>query len=281
MSISNENDPLASAVHTPEAIPHSGVHHDERPVEEFDTSLQDAYDQGLVHPTPETPSRFAHSLDQDPKKSSKTRLLIGAGALAAVVAGGVGFMAGNSGGSDKPKPEKTTAPAAKTPERVVVSNICDIFSRQMVEDALQIEAKDVSTRTCGSSVQTGVVAEIDWLTSSGDYITAGVLDNTVVGNQSVRGTDGSLRGFGNFDDYISLQANRRFTITTPDNHHYPAAHNATSVRVLAGEYMLNITIGTGNGGAAPIITDQTEPRYLQLAEQLATQVFTWQADAPE
>ena len=281
MSVTDENDPLNNRVEQGEQVPHSGIHHDERPVEEFTTSLQDDYDQGRFQQTPDTASHIAPDASANAKKGLKTKLAIGAGVLAAVAAGGVGFLAGHSGGKEAPKAEKKPAATSTVPEKVVVQNICDIFTSEMVQETLQISPSEVSTRTCGSSVQTGVIAEIDWLTTSGDFITAGVLDNSVVGNQSVRGSDGSLRGFGNFDDYISLQANRRFTITTPDNHHYPAAHNATSVRVLAGEYMLNITIGAGNGGAAPIITDQTESRYLHLAEQLSTEVFKWQADAPE
>lgn len=110
-----------------EQVPHSGVHHGERPVDEFDkTDLAEAAERGLVNPVPDTPAELV------PEKAKKSRrgLLIGATATvagAAIVAGSwLGVKAATDAGAESeapapnpnetslieesPAPEETTAP---------------------------------------------------------------------------------------------------------------------------------------------------------------------------
>lgn len=103
MSLTNENEPAATSIplSQEEQVPHSGVHFDEKPVEDFDnTSLQEAVDQGLLQPLPET----IHPLDpvDEPTTRHRGRTLgIGAGAL--LLSGGIFFGISHANGGGEPK----------------------------------------------------------------------------------------------------------------------------------------------------------------------------------
>ncbi|MDQ4213740.1 hypothetical protein [Microbacterium capsulatum] len=99
-----------------EQIPHSGIHHGERPVEEFDkTPLPDAVERGLVTPTPDSAATLAPAPEQ-PKKRNK--LLIGGsiGLAGAVIAAGavIGVKAASDTGHTPP--EKDPKATFQTPE---------------------------------------------------------------------------------------------------------------------------------------------------------------------
>jgi hypothetical protein len=89
-------------------IPHSGVHHDETPVQEFDnTSLQDAHEQGLLV-TPESPAGL---IERTSRYSKKQKF----GAAVAVAVVGTGAFLGiktmtNGGGND----HESTVPSTTT-----------------------------------------------------------------------------------------------------------------------------------------------------------------------
>lgn len=104
--MSNEQDPNTQGGTSQETqIPHSGRHHGERPVREFDkTPLRDAVEQGLVDPLPpHVPSTLEPGAerpmsapqDRDPAKEkvmgarSARRIVGGITAGAALLAGGV------------------------------------------------------------------------------------------------------------------------------------------------------------------------------------------------
>lgn len=110
MSITNENEPTKPAGEIAEAVPHSGVHFDEQPVDVFDsTPLEEAHEQGLIGPVPETiPPALEQPLigDTAPTKSKKF-IGIGVGAAALALAGGA-FMFSQKGG----KPATAAAPVA-------------------------------------------------------------------------------------------------------------------------------------------------------------------------
>lgn len=112
---------------TAEQVPHSGVHHGERPVDEFDnTKLREAAERGLVNPVPDTPAELV----PESAKKSRRGILIGATATvagAAIVAGSwLGIKAATDPGAESevpapnpnetslieesPAPEETTAP---------------------------------------------------------------------------------------------------------------------------------------------------------------------------
>jgi hypothetical protein len=101
-----------------EQIPHSGIHHDEHPVDEFDnTPLPEAVERGLVNPTPNTPAGLEPT-DPTEKKSHK-KLVIGGAAFLAGAAVIAGSVIGIKAAGDAPK---NTAPApdpkatSQTPE---------------------------------------------------------------------------------------------------------------------------------------------------------------------
>lgn len=122
MSTPNNNRPRRNAA-AGEQVPHSGIHHDERPVREFDnTPLSDA---PIAHELPEgvttehLPSDLRVGGEEEQK--SKKGLMIGAGTgLAALALGGALFAGLGRGGSSNntaPRTETgTSAPATPTPE---------------------------------------------------------------------------------------------------------------------------------------------------------------------
>lgn len=103
-----ENDPTPQTPRTyaedqekmPTNVPHSGIHHDEKPHVEFgSTTLEEAHAQNLLK-IPEDPSALVPN-----KKHNRTIALIAGGA---VLAAG-GFLATQVGGKDKPKTVATTS----------------------------------------------------------------------------------------------------------------------------------------------------------------------------
>lgn len=117
MSVTNENDPLNGAVEQEAQVPHSGVHFDERPVDEFDnTTLQEASEQGLIGPVPETidPLVVTSEPTTPPKNTGRAKLYVGAGAGALALVAGA-FFATHSGG-EKTANQKPAATAAPNPE---------------------------------------------------------------------------------------------------------------------------------------------------------------------
>jgi hypothetical protein len=112
------NNPNLHSGITPEQIPHSGIHHDEYPVDEFDnTPLPEAMERGLVNPTPDTPAGLEPA-DPAEKKSHK-RLVIGGAAFLAGAAVIAGSVIGIKAVSDAPKnsaPEPDPNATSQTPE---------------------------------------------------------------------------------------------------------------------------------------------------------------------
>ena len=156
----HENEPSPSNQPeraTSEQIPHSGIHHDEHPVDEFDnTPLPEAVERGLVNPTPDSPAGL-EPVDSTEKKSHKKLVIGGAAFLAgaALVAGSViglktvGDAPKNAAPAPDPKatsqtPEATQAPtvnaevltvksleipAGETPEQLGIAFVQDRFSK--------------------------------------------------------------------------------------------------------------------------------------------------------
>ena len=131
----NEPSPSNQPEHiTSEQIPHSGIHHGERPVDEFDnTSLPEAVERGLVNPTPDTLAGLEPT-DPTEKKSHNKLLIAGAAFLAgaAVVAGSVmgikaaGDAPKNTPPAPNPKATSQTPeskPTAPAPEQLTVASL--------------------------------------------------------------------------------------------------------------------------------------------------------------
>lgn len=98
-----------------EQIPHSGIHHDEYPIETFDnTPLPEAVERGLVNPTPDTPADLAPA----PEKPKRNKLLIGGsiGLAGAVLAAGAIMGIKAADGSNNASPEKDPKQTTQTPE---------------------------------------------------------------------------------------------------------------------------------------------------------------------
>lgn len=117
----HENEPSPSNQPeqlTSEQIPHSGIHHDERPVDEFDnTSLPEAVERGLVNPTPDTPSELEQTAPTE-KKSHKKLIIGGAAFLAgaAVIAGSVIGLKAAGDAPKNPAPKPDPKATSQTPE---------------------------------------------------------------------------------------------------------------------------------------------------------------------
>lgn len=119
----HENEPSLSnqaTHHSTEQIPHSGIHHDERPVEEFDnTPLPEAVERGLVSPIPDSTEALSPKKTVEVKRSSRRKLIIGGTALiagAAVVAGSViGFKVASDTPKNQP-PKTDPKTTSHTPE---------------------------------------------------------------------------------------------------------------------------------------------------------------------
>jgi hypothetical protein len=118
----NESSPSNQPDHiTAEQIPHSGIHHDERPVDEFDhTSLPEAVERGLVNPTPDTAAELepAEQASSTEKKSHK-KLVIGGAAFLAGAAVIAGSVIGLKAAGDAPKntpPAPDPKATSQTPE---------------------------------------------------------------------------------------------------------------------------------------------------------------------
>ncbi len=95
-----------------EQIPHSGVHHDEKPINNFDnTTLDEAHQQGLLQ-TPESPAALAPAPQQEKKlgwkKPAAAIALIGAVAAGAF---GIGKM---GGGDNNTAPRQETSTSASS-----------------------------------------------------------------------------------------------------------------------------------------------------------------------
>lgn len=118
----NEPSPTNQPEHvTSEQIPHSGIHHDEHPVDEFDnTPLPEAVERGLVNPTPDTPAGLESTDPTDPaEKKSHKRLVIGGAAFLAGAAVIAGSVIGIKAASDAPKntpPAPDPKATSQTPE---------------------------------------------------------------------------------------------------------------------------------------------------------------------
>ncbi len=118
----NEPSPSNQPEHvTSEQIPHSGIHHDERPVDEFDnTPLPEAVERGLVNPTPDTPAQLKRPEQDDPaEKKSHKKLIIGGTAFLAGAALIAGSVIGIKAASDAPKnavPRPDPKATSQTPE---------------------------------------------------------------------------------------------------------------------------------------------------------------------
>lgn len=119
----NEPSPAHQPEHvTSEQIPHSGVHHDERPVSEFDnTTLPEAVERGLVSPIPDTAAGLESTDSTIPtERKSRKRFVIGGAAFlagAAVVAGSVMGISALNNAPEKSEHE-TSAPSdpSESPE---------------------------------------------------------------------------------------------------------------------------------------------------------------------
>lgn len=111
----------------PEQTPHSGVHHGERPVREFDTPLPDAVEQGLIQ-TPDSPA----SLVSDPaEKKGRWKKPVAVGTLVlAAAAGTFGIGRATSGGNSAPPEAKPTASAPATPGENVNTPTPEQLERQ-------------------------------------------------------------------------------------------------------------------------------------------------------
>lgn len=112
----------------PEQTPHSGIHHDERPVEEFETTLAEDHEMGRIQ-TPDSPARLATSTSIDhrvPTTSPESwlrrhRRAVAGAVVAAIVTGG-GYALARGGESSEPStkghsvgaPKETGAPETLT-----------------------------------------------------------------------------------------------------------------------------------------------------------------------
>ena len=117
---------------TSEQIPHSGVHHDEHPVDEFDnTPLPEAVERGLVNPTPDTPAELAPTDPTD--KKSRKKLVIGGVAFLAGAAVIAGSVIGVKAAGDAPKnaaPAPDPKATSQTPEATPTAAVEAIDPRQ-------------------------------------------------------------------------------------------------------------------------------------------------------
>jgi hypothetical protein len=93
---------------TGEQVPHSGIHHDEAPVREFDnTSLHQAVEQGLIV-TPNSPAELVKE-----RKGSWKKPVAAVALLGAVAAGAFGYKqlaSGDSAPNPDRKPVATSSP---------------------------------------------------------------------------------------------------------------------------------------------------------------------------
>ena len=111
----------------PEQTPHSGVHHGERPVREFDTPLPDAVEQGLIQ-TPDSPASLV-SNPAEKKGRWKKPVAVGTLVLAAA-AGTFGIGRATSGGNSASPEAEPTASAPATPGETVNTPTPEQLERQ-------------------------------------------------------------------------------------------------------------------------------------------------------
>jgi hypothetical protein len=117
----SESSPNQPGQPVSERIPHSGIHHDEHPVETFDnTPLPEAVERGLVNPTPDTPADLERAEQSDlTENKSHKKLVIGGAAFLAGAAVIAGSVIGLKAAGDAPKnaaPEKDPKSTSQTPE---------------------------------------------------------------------------------------------------------------------------------------------------------------------
>lgn len=95
-----------------EQIPHSGIHHDETPVRDFDkTPLTEAVEQGLIE-TPDSPAALLEPTTEKPRSRWSVGQKIGAAAATVVVGAGALIGAKAFGGDSTPAPERNPAASA-------------------------------------------------------------------------------------------------------------------------------------------------------------------------
>lgn len=153
------------------------MHHDERPVDEFDnTDLSVAVERGLVNPVPDTPAELA---PETPKK--RRGLIIGASAAvagAAIVAGSIlGIKAASDanaeGAAPEPDPDQTTQvepapeePEAETPtlaEQIAEKEIPAGLSPEEYADRLfELRTEWVNAGASDDLVDASIEANLTW-----------------------------------------------------------------------------------------------------------------------
>lgn len=124
MSITNENEPTRPEAEVAEAIPHSGIHFGEQPVDIFDnTGLEEANQQGLIGPVPETiPPSIEQPLLVSPLGKSKKFIGFGAGAAALALAGGAFMLTQKDDKPTRVAAQVATSAPTSTPTTVPTSS---------------------------------------------------------------------------------------------------------------------------------------------------------------
>lgn len=181
-----ESSPSNQPEHiTSEQIPHSGIHHDEYPVNEFDnTPLPEAVERGLVKPMPDTLAGL-EQIESTEKKSHKKLIIGGAAFLAgaAVIAGSViGIKAAGDAPNNTP-PAPDPKATSQTPEATPTPSSTP--EQQLTVQSLEIPAGETPEQLGVAFVQdrfskwemAGATPEVEklWGTASGstgDFVTA-------------------------------------------------------------------------------------------------------------
>lgn len=177
----NEPSPSNQPEHvTSEQIPHSGIYHDEHPVDEFDnTPLPEAVERGLVNPMPDTPAGLEPT--EPTEKKSHKKLLIGGAAFLAGAAVIAGSVIGIRAAGDAPKntpPAPDPKATSQTPEATPTP----------VAEALTIASLEVPA---------GATPEQLGITFFQDRLSAWVMAGTIPENQKGYFTSGGSVDFIN------------------------------------------------------------------------------------
>lgn len=100
-----------------EQVPHSGVHHGERPVDTFDnTPLKDAVEQRLVNELPETPAELVDHATESKRRRPLVWISVGTAAVVVTAGAIVGVNLANEHAGGNAYPEKDPKGTGQTPE---------------------------------------------------------------------------------------------------------------------------------------------------------------------
>ncbi len=202
------------------------------------------------------------------------------GVAAVAVAGIAGLSIGRGSGEATPQGETTpleqpSDTSSEQESELIVNNVCDVLTAQAVANTLGLQEANVIARSCYSDPNRGVITQVEWNTTSGVVLAASVLNDTVVSETSVRNPDGSLLGYGDFEDYYSLQADQYFSVAASNGQEYQGAMNSQSLRVKVEDRVIEVFVGgePTSPGVRNSIVPANAQRYIDLVHELVEEVF--------